>query len=84
MNIRRKIVIDKYKTLELHGFSDASEKAYGAAVYVRSINSSNQIKVQLLCSKSKLSLARLELCAAVLLIKLILLYYWTDSSIALA
>ena len=51
--------------------------AYVAAIYVRSINSSNQIKVQLLCSKSKVSpilkktLARLELCAAVLLSKLI-------------
>ncbi|GFS46954.1 integrase_H2C2 domain-containing protein [Trichonephila inaurata madagascariensis] len=38
---------------ELHGFSDSSEKAYGAALYLRCINTSGQISVRLLCSKSK-------------------------------
>ncbi|XP_068150164.1 uncharacterized protein [Drosophila tropicalis] len=57
---------------ELHAFVDASEKAYGAAVYVRSTNKNGQISVRLLCAKSgvavleKQTLSRLELCAAVL------------------
>jgi len=58
------------------GLSDASQVAYGAAVYLH-IQSSHKNIVNLLCSKSKIaplktvSLPRLELCAAVLLSKLL-------------
>ncbi|XP_066145918.1 uncharacterized protein [Euwallacea fornicatus] len=38
---------------ELHGFSDASEDAYGGAVYVRSIDTNGDITVRLLCAKSR-------------------------------
>ncbi|XP_055370715.1 uncharacterized protein LOC129605155 [Condylostylus longicornis] len=61
---------------ELHVFSDASERAFGAAAYIRSIDSDNNIKCKLLCSKSKvapikfITLPRLELCAAHLASKL--------------
>ncbi|XP_074032030.1 uncharacterized protein [Leptinotarsa decemlineata] len=61
-----------YKRIELYGFSDASEDAYGRCIYLESITE-NGNKIQLLCSKSRVaplksvSLPRLELCEAVLL-----------------
>ncbi|XP_055941639.1 uncharacterized protein LOC129971687 [Argiope bruennichi] len=62
--------------VDLIGFGDASKNAYGCAVYTRSSSSSGEIKVSLLCSKSRvapikeISIPRLELCAADLLSKL--------------
>ncbi|XP_066153053.1 uncharacterized protein [Euwallacea fornicatus] len=62
---------------ELHGFSDASEEAYGRAVYVRSIDRNGDITVRLLCAKSRVSplksltIPRLELCGALIMAKLI-------------
>ncbi|GFY01106.1 uncharacterized protein TNCV_5075731 [Trichonephila clavipes] len=49
---------DKSIRTELHGFSDSSEKIYGAALYLRCVNTSGQISVRLLCSKSKYDQAR--------------------------
>jgi len=84
--------------IQLHGFCDASEQAYGACIYVKGKNDSTA----LLCSKSRvaplkaLSLPKLELCGAVLLVRLMKKitnslnikicerYYWTDSNIVLA
>ena len=63
--------------IQLHGFSDASEKAYGACLYIRSINQQGQVSVKLLCSKSRVApikevtLPRLELCAALRLAELV-------------
>ncbi|XP_071643002.1 uncharacterized protein [Temnothorax longispinosus] len=61
---------------ELHGFADASEKAYAAVVYLRTESSSGEVVVSLVTAKTKVaplkqvSLARLELNAAALLVRL--------------
>ncbi|XP_038106598.1 uncharacterized protein LOC119766232 [Culex quinquefasciatus] len=64
--------------LELHGYSDASEVAYGAVIYVRSLFPSGKSpQMRLLCSKSKvaptkqLDIHRLELLGCRLLSKLV-------------
>ncbi|XP_053699438.1 uncharacterized protein LOC128746414 [Sabethes cyaneus] len=62
--------------IELHGFSDASEEAYAAAVYMRSIDEDGRIHVSLIAAKTKVApvkqvtIPRLELNAAELLAKL--------------
>ncbi|XP_004536857.1 uncharacterized protein LOC101448765 [Ceratitis capitata] len=55
---------------ELHLFADASERAYAAVMYARTIHADGQIVVSIISSKTKVapikptSLPRLELCAA--------------------
>ncbi|XP_024876689.1 uncharacterized protein LOC112457724, partial [Temnothorax curvispinosus] len=62
---------------DLHGFCDASQRAYGACLYVRTKTGQHKYKSVLLCSKSRVaplkavSLPRLELSAALLLAQLI-------------
>ncbi|XP_037825830.1 uncharacterized protein LOC119613837 [Lucilia sericata] len=77
VNVPRLIICVKPTQIEVHGFCDASMKAYGAAVYVRFIDSNGIVYCHLAASKSRiapikiLSLPRLELCAGVLLVELI-------------
>ncbi|XP_067616463.1 uncharacterized protein [Eurosta solidaginis] len=65
------------RKVELHGFSDASTVAYGAAIYGRVENDDTEIKSTLLVSKSRVapmktvSVPRLELAAAELLSRLL-------------
>lgn len=86
--------------IELHGFCDASTKAYGAVVYVKSTDCNGNSQVNLVLAKSRVApvqtirLPRLELCGGLLLaslmrsmadeLKVSKLYCWTDSSITLA
>lgn len=73
IKLNRYLLIEDYTEVEVHGFADSSERAYGACIYLRSKNSLNQIKMSLLTAKSRVAplqkqtLARLELCAAELL-----------------
>ncbi|GBM66234.1 hypothetical protein AVEN_27917-1 [Araneus ventricosus] len=102
INVPRWILSEQSISVELHGFADASELAYGAVIYVKSINSNGGSEVKLLISKSRVAplkfvtIPRLELCAAVLLSKLMRrvlralkldvskTYFWTDSTIVLS
>ncbi|XP_059217641.1 uncharacterized protein LOC131994780 [Stomoxys calcitrans] len=81
---------------ELHGFSDASEKAYSAVIFIKC-----EMRVTLLTAKSKVNpiknkktLPKLELCGAHLLARLLNraekiigretnVFAWTDSTITL-
>ncbi|XP_011699154.1 PREDICTED: uncharacterized protein LOC105456646 [Wasmannia auropunctata] len=59
--------------MELHGFADASERAYAAVLFLRVETDEGEIQVSLLQAKTRMaplqqvSLPRLELCAASLL-----------------
>lgn len=74
---RRCMNIDHPMRLLLHGYCDASNIAYGAVLYLRAIDKAGNVSSRLLCSKSKVvpinrpTIPRLELCAAVLLARLI-------------
>lgn len=96
------IGVDNCSNVQLHGFADASEKAYGATIYLRATDNNGNHVVRLIASKSRvsplkvISLAKLELCAALLLvrlskkiisslkIKINQRYFWSDSTIVLA
>ncbi|XP_055522917.1 uncharacterized protein LOC129717097 [Wyeomyia smithii] len=70
IRIERCVVIPKAVSIQFHCFSDASEKAYGACLYVKSWNSNGEVWVRLLTSKSRVAplqvqtIPRLELCGA--------------------
>ena len=64
-------------SVELHGFSDASEEAYAGVVYIRVQDSSGNVHSSLVLAKTKvapikrLTIPRLELCGAKLLSQLL-------------
>ncbi|XP_049704992.2 uncharacterized protein LOC126056356 isoform X2 [Helicoverpa armigera] len=72
LSIPRWVICINSTSIEIHIFTDASEKAYGACIYVRSVASDGRIHTHLLTSKSKVSpiksttIPRLELCGALL------------------
>ncbi|GFQ68663.1 integrase catalytic domain-containing protein [Trichonephila clavata] len=70
IKIPRFLLVDSDNLFHLFGFSDASEKAYAAAIYCRSVSDTGKINVQLIIAKTRVaplktvSLPRLELCGA--------------------
>lgn len=51
----RKLIIDNAKEIQIHGFCDASETAYGACIFFRSTDRYNRHQVGLLCAKSRVA-----------------------------
>jgi len=84
--------------IELHGFSDASIKAYSAVIYSRVVRADGTVSVSLIAGKTRVaplkqqSLPRIELCGALLLRRLFVslqhkdieVYAWCDLTIVLA
>ncbi|XP_070525097.1 uncharacterized protein [Cardiocondyla obscurior] len=88
--------------MELHGFCDASTRAYAAAIYIRTVSEEGKINVSLVASKAKVSpvktvsIPKLELCGAALLVRLfnhvrklnflkdLDVIAWSDSQVTLA
>ena len=76
LRYHRCITSESSRKLQLHGFCDANEKAYGACIYLRSTNDQGNHQCKLICSKSRVApvttatLPKLELCAATLLVQL--------------
>ncbi|KAL1447599.1 hypothetical protein WDU94_003635 [Cyamophila willieti] len=77
LSFPRHLFVVENCTLQIFGFGDASIKGYGGVVYSRVVYPSGEIKVNLICAKSKVapvksqSIPRLELCAALLLSQLV-------------
>lgn len=85
---------------QLHGFCDASLIAYGACIYLRSVDEAGLVNVQLLTAKSRViplkTISLPRLCGAILLANLSSKisqaftctiseqYFWTDFEIVLA
>ena len=75
-------VKDPIKYLYLHGFSDSSEEAYAACVYIKAVSRCNNVKINLVAAKSRLvpikkefTIPRLELLGNFILSKLIAVVY---------
>ncbi|CAI6345782.1 unnamed protein product [Macrosiphum euphorbiae] len=101
---RRVIRSSDIQLHELHIFCDASQVSYGACAYIRTVSHSGEIHSQLLTAKSRVcplktvTMPRLELCAALLGSKLMMVVVqslndilkidrirmWSDSSIVLS
>ncbi|KAG7307061.1 hypothetical protein JYU34_007195 [Plutella xylostella] len=68
----RRVLIDNAVSIEMHCFCDASQRAYGTCIYLRSTNSNGDVNVSLLTAKSRvapiqlMTIPRLELSAALL------------------
>ena len=63
--------------IQLHGFSDASQTAYGCVIYLRALHQDTSISVRIVTAKTKVAslagatIPRLELCGALLLARLL-------------
>ena len=77
LSVDRWLGVAASRSYQVHGFSDASSRAYAAAVYIRIDEGDSRFSVSLLAAKTKvapvktISIPNLELCGAALLVKLI-------------
>jgi hypothetical protein len=77
LSIPRVIISPKSIFQEIHGFSDASFKAYSAVVYLRSQDADGKVTLRMIAAKTRVapvkqvSIPRLELCGSVLVTQLI-------------
>lgn len=104
ISVERYVLVDKPDySFEFHAFCDASQTGYAAVIYLKVISNTQEIQTFLIVSKSKLaplkrvSVPRLELCAALLLSRLLhtvlgtfrllistyKVFAWTDSTVVL-
>ncbi|XP_068148372.1 uncharacterized protein [Drosophila tropicalis] len=91
IRIPRWVLHDPNSDIQFHCFCDASQRAYGAAIYVR-VSNDQGISWCLLAAKSRVnlvktvSLPRLELCGATLLAEVnnAEAFYWSDSTAVLS
>lgn len=76
ISIPRRLTHDNIVSVQLHAFSDSSERWYAAAIYLR-VETVNLIHCQLITDKSKVAplkrstIPRLELCGSVLAARLL-------------
>jgi hypothetical protein len=76
IKISRFVLCKDVNYMELHYFCDASEKAYAACIYAKTIDKQENSFVYLICAKTKvvplksLSIPRLQLCGALMLARL--------------
>lgn len=73
IRIPRYVMSNNHTHIQLHIFTDASQVAYGACAYVRTVSSDSSVCVRLLCAKGKvapvaspITIPRLELCGALI------------------
>lgn len=78
ISIKRQILSKSVQSFDLHGFSDASESAYAACVYIRCVHFDSSVTVHLLISKTRvtpikqrLTVPKAELAGAHLLTRLL-------------
>lgn len=77
ISIERRLGIREGDDLQIHGFCDASTRAFAAVVYLRMNAPEGNIRVRLLAAKSRVTpiktvcIPNLELCGAVLVVKLV-------------
>ncbi|XP_055633678.1 uncharacterized protein LOC129774015 [Toxorhynchites rutilus septentrionalis] len=77
LRIPRCVISPDTVRCDIHGFADASGKAYGACLYLACTTADGKKSARLLCSKSKIApltempIPRKELCAALLLARLL-------------
>lgn len=102
LRVPRWMGIQNDSEIELHGFADSSELAYAAVIYLKVVSKDGSIHTSLITSKTRvapvkqISVPRLELCGAHLLVQLMIkvqqalaiekckVFGWSDSSIVLA
>lgn len=76
IEVHRHFVCHNPVRIDMHGFCDASQQAYGACIYILSEDENGSIYIHLVTAKSKVaplksqSIPRLELCSALILARL--------------